>query len=71
VLDGSIQRGCKVRVYRGDDQLFEGELGSLKRFKDDVREVKAGFECGIVVEGFDGFAQGDRIEAYIMAEVPR
>ena len=71
VLDGTIQRGCKVRVYRGDDQLFEGELASLKRFKDDVKEVKAGFECGIVVEGFDSFTQGDRIEAYIMAEVPR
>jgi translation initiation factor IF-2 len=71
VLDGSIQRNSKVRVFRGDDQIFEGEMASLKRFKDDVKEVKAGYECGIVVNGFADFAEGDRIEAYIMAEVPR
>ena len=71
VLDGSIRRGCKVRVQRGEDQIFEGNLSSLKRFKDDAKEVKAGYECGIVVDGFDGFEEGDRIEASIMEEVPR
>lgn len=71
VLDGSVQRGCKVRVYRDDKQLFEGNLASLKRFKDDAREVKAGYECGLVIEGFNELQEGDRVEAAIMVEVPR
>ncbi len=71
VLDGYVERGCKVRLSREGEQLFEGELASLKRFKDDVKEVKAGFECGLVIEGFSDIAEDDLIEAYIMVEVPR
>ncbi len=71
VLDGMFQKNCKVRVKRGDDIIFEGALASLKRFKDDVKEVKAGFECGLVFEGFDKFEELDTVEAYVMVEVPR
>ena len=71
VLDGSFQRGCKVRVMRAGDVIFEGPLASLKRFKDDVKEVRAGYECGFVFEGFNDFAELDTVEAYIMVEVPR
>ncbi len=71
VLDGMFQRGCKVRITREGEQIFEGELASLKRFKDDVKEVKAGFECGLVFEGFDQMQELDIVEAYIMVEVPR
>ena len=71
VLDGVFQRGCKVRITREGEQIFEGNLASLKRFKDDVKEVKAGFECGLVFEGFDKMQELDIVEAYIMVEVPR
>ncbi len=71
VTDGSIVRDCKVRISRGEEQIFEGNLGSLKRFKDDVKEVKSGYECGLVFDGFDSIAEGDIVEAYIMVEVPR
>ncbi|MCR4739885.1 MAG: translation initiation factor IF-2 [Lachnospiraceae bacterium] len=71
VLDGQFTRGCKVRIRRGDEQIYEGALASLKRFKDDVKEVKAGFECGLVFEGFNDIAEFDIVEAYIMVEVPR
>ena len=71
VLDGTIQRNCKVRISREGEQIFEGELASLKRFKDDVKEVKTGFECGLVMAGFNDIKEGDIIEAYIMVEVPR
>ena len=71
VLDGTIQRNCKVRISREGEQIFEGELASLKRFKDDVKEVKTGFECGLVMDGFNDIKEGDIIEAYIMVEVPR
>ena len=71
ILDGYIQRGCKVRITREGEQIFEGPLASLKRFKDDVKEVKAGFECGLVFEGFDKMQELDMVEAYIMVEVPR
>lgn len=71
VLDGVFQRGCKVRISREGNQIFEGALASLKRFKDDVKEVKAGFECGLVFEGFDQMQELDIVEAYIMVEVPR
>ena len=71
VLDGTIQRNCKVRISREGEQIFEGELSSLKRFKDDVKEVKTGFECGLVMDGFNDIKEGDIIEAYIMVEVPR
>ena len=71
VLDGEFRRGCKVRITREGEQIYEGELASLKRFKDDVKEVKAGFECGLVFEGFDKMQELDIVEAYIMVEVPR
>ena len=71
VLDGKIVRNSKARISRDGEQIFEGELASLKRFKDDVKEVKAGFECGLVFEGFDQMQEGDIVEAYIMVEVPR
>ena len=71
VKDGVIKKECKVRIYREDDMIFEGDLGSLKRFKDDVKEVKEGFECGLVFDGFDQIHEGDRVEAYEMVEVPR
>ena len=71
VLDGVFQRGCKVRITREGKQIFEGNLASLKRFKDDVKEVKAGFECGLVFEGFDQMQELDIVEAYVMVEVPR
>ena len=71
VQDGVFQRGCKVRITRAGEQIYEGELASLKRFKDDVKEVKAGYECGLVFEGFDKMQELDIVEAYIMVEVPR
>ena len=71
VLDGKITRGCKVRISREGEQIFEGELASLKRFKDDVKEVKEGYECGLVFEGFNDVKVEDIVEAYTMVEVPR
>ena len=71
VLDGVFQRGCKVRISREGEQIFEGDLASLKRFKDDVKEVKAGYECGLVFEGFNDIQEQDIVEAYTMVEVPR
>lgn len=71
VLDGMMQRGCSARVSREGTQIFEGAVASLKRFKDDVKEVKAGYECGLVFDGFNEIAEGDQVEAYIMVEVPR
>ena len=71
VLDGVFQRGCTVRISREGKQIFEGPLASLKRFKDDVKEVKAGYECGLVFEGFNDIQELDQVEAYIMVEVPR
>ena len=71
VLDGIFERGCKVRVTREGEQIFEGDLASLKRFKDDVKEVRSGYECGLVIDGFNDIAEFDQIEAYKMVEVPR
>ena len=71
VLDGMFQRGCKIRISREGKQIYEGELASLKRFKDDVKEVKAGYECGLVFEKFSEIQELDIVEAYIMVEVPR
>lgn len=71
VLDGILERGCKCRITREGSQIFEGSLASLKRFKDDVKEVRTGYECGLVFEGFDDLAELDVIEAYKMVEVPR
>ena len=71
VLDGKIERGCKARIYRGDEMIFEGNLASLKRFKDDVKEVNTGYECGLVFDGFSSIQVEDRVELYTMVEVPR
>ena len=71
VLDGKLQRGCKARIKRGEEQIFEGSVASIKRFKDDVKEVAAGYECGLVFDGFNDIAELDTVEAYIMVEVPR
>ena len=60
-----------MRITRDGDQIYEGSLASLKRFKDDVKEVRSGFECGFVFDGFDQIQEGDIVEAYIMVEVPR
>lgn len=71
VLDGILQKNATCRVFREGEQIFEGSLASLKRFKDDVKEVKTGFECGLVFEGFNDVKEFDQIEAYIMVEIPR
>ena len=71
VLDGVFQRNCKVRISREGEQIYEGALASLKRFKDDVKEVKAGYECGLVFDKFNDLQEFDQVEAYIMVEVPR
>ncbi|MBQ8518210.1 MAG: translation initiation factor IF-2 [Agathobacter sp.] len=71
VLDGTIERGCKVRITREGTLIHEGDLGSLKRFKDDVKEVRTGYECGLVFDGFSDIQELDIVEAYKMVEVPR
>ena len=71
VLEGLIRRGAKIRVLRDNVVIHDGELDSLKRFKDDVREVKAGFECGLSVKGFNDIEKGDQLEAYEIVEVSR
>ena len=71
VIDGVIRRGCKVRINRGSELIYEGSLASLKRFKDDAKEVREGFECGLVFDGFDKMQVDDIVEAYDLVEVPR
>ena len=71
VLDGKFQRGCSCRITREGEQIYEGPLASLKRFKDDVKEVAAGYECGLVFEKFNDLKEDDVIKAYTMVEVPR
>ena len=71
VLDGSITKDAQSRIVRDGIVIYEGELASLKRFKDDVKEVKAGFECGIVFEKYNDIKEGDQIEAFVMEEIPR
>ena len=71
VMDGKFQRNCSIRISRDGEQIFDGALASLKRFKDDVKEVAKGFECGLVAEGFNDVKVDDMVEAYIMVEVPR
>ncbi|MBI2960160.1 MAG: translation initiation factor IF-2 [Betaproteobacteria bacterium] len=71
VLEGLVRRGARVRVLRDNVVVHDGELDSLKRFKDDVREVKAGFECGLSLKGYNDLKQGDQIEAYEVQEVAR
>ena len=71
VLDGKIVRGSKVRISRDGEQIHEGDLASLKRFKDDVKEVAAGYECGLVFDKFNDIKEEDLVEIYVMEEVPR
>ena len=70
VTSGKITRDAKVRLVRDGVVIYEGELGSLKRFKDDVKEVKAGYECGLTIENYNDIKEMDVIEAYKMKEVP-
>jgi len=69
VLDGKIQRGCSVRVLRDNVVIFEGELASLRRFKDDVKEVASGYECGMQVERFNDIKEMDIIECFVMEQI--
>ena len=71
VLDGKVERGCRARITREGEQIFEGDVASLKRFKDDVKEVAAGYECGLVFAGFNDVMEDDQVECYKMVEVPR
>ncbi|MDQ7052712.1 MAG: EF-Tu/IF-2/RF-3 family GTPase [candidate division KSB1 bacterium] len=71
VLSGKLRRADNVRLYREDKLIYEGKLGSLKRFKDDVREVQAGFECGLSIEGFDDIHVGDVVECFQVTEIKR
>ena len=71
VLDGVFERDCQVRITRDGIVIYDGKLASLKRFKDDVKEVKAGYECGFVFERFNDIKEGDQVEAFKMVEIPR
>jgi len=71
VLEGVVRRGAKVRLLRDSIVVFDGELDSLKRFKDDVREVKAGFECGLSLKNYNEIEKGDQLEVYEIVEVSR
>jgi translation initiation factor IF-2 len=71
VTDGIIKRGCKVRLLRDDVVIHEGTLKTLKRFKDEVREVREGYECGMAFENYDDIRVGDRIECFELKEVAR
>jgi len=70
VLDGVIRRGARARVSRGGKEVYKGSIAGLRRFKDDVREVTTGFECGITLQNYENIQEGDIIEAYEMVEVP-
>ena len=71
VLDGKFQRNAQARILRDNIVVYEGEIESLKRFKDDVKEVNTGYECGLVFKKFNDIKEGDIVEAFIMVEVPR
>ncbi|MCP1101173.1 translation initiation factor IF-2 [Aequitasia blattaphilus] len=71
VQDGTFERGCQVRITRDGVVVFEGNLASLKRFKDDVKEVRAGYECGLVFENYNDIKEGDLVESFKMVEIPR
>ena len=71
VMDGKITKNATARIFREGDKIFEGPIATLKRFKDEVKEVKAGYECGLVFEKFNDIQEGDTVEAYEMVEVPR
>jgi translation initiation factor IF-2 len=69
VVDGDIRRNARVRLLRGGQVIYQGEIGSLRHLQDDVREVRQGFECGIAVKGFEALAAGDIIECYVLEKV--
>jgi len=71
VLDGLVRRTARVRLLRDHVVIWTGELESLRRFKDDVREVKAGFECGLSLKGYDDIKEADQLEVYEVQEVAR
>ncbi|MFO0324202.1 MAG: EF-Tu/IF-2/RF-3 family GTPase, partial [Burkholderiales bacterium] len=71
VLDGLVKRSSSIRLLRDGVVIFTGELDSLKRFKDDVKEVKAGFECGLSIKNFDDIKEGDQLEVFETTEVAR
>ena len=71
VLDGLVRRGAQVRLLRDNVVIWTGELDSLKRFKDDVREVKAGFECGLSLKNYNDIQEGDQLEVFEIEEVAR
>ncbi|MBU1083935.1 MAG: translation initiation factor IF-2 [Candidatus Omnitrophota bacterium] len=71
VVKGTIRKKDKIRITRGDEVIFEGDIGALKRFKDDVKEVKEGFECGLSIKGFNNVEQGDIIESFIIEKIAR
>ena len=71
VLDGIFERNCSVRLIRDGIVVFDGPLASLKRFKDDVKEVRTGYECGLVFENYNDIKEGDQVEAYKMVETER
>ncbi len=71
VLDGNIQRNANARLLRGGEEVWSGQIASLRRFKEDAREVATGFECGIQLEGHDDIQESDVIEAYVIREVAR
>jgi len=71
VTDGLIRRNAKVRIFRGKDLLHTGDVDTLRRFKEDAREVQSGYECGLTVRDFNSFEVGDTLECFEMREVPR
>ena len=71
MLEGNVKRGAQVRVLRDNVVIHAGDIDSLKRFKDDVREVKAGFECGISLKNFNELKEGDQLEVFEVMEVAR
>ena len=71
MLEGVVRRGARIRLLRDNVVIHDGELASLKRFKDDVREVKAGFECGLLFKNFYDVNKGDQLEVYEVVEVSR
>ena len=71
VTDGIFERDCQTRIVRDGIVIYDGKLASLRRFKDDVKEVRAGYECGFVFERFNDVKEGDSVEAFKMVEIPR
>ena len=71
VLDGVIKKGSNIRLLRDNTVIYEGQLDSLKRFKDDVKEVKSNFECGLSIKNFDDLKVNDKLEAYEHVQVAR